>query len=234
MEIGGLQKTTFIDYPGKIACTVFLVGCNFRCPWCYSSEIVLPDKITRQPKIIERDFFSFLDERKGILEGVVICGGEPTINPELPDFIKEIKKRGLQVKLDTNGSNPEMIKSLIKDNLIDYIAMDIKAPLNEKSYNSTAGTRVDVDKVKESVKIIKNSKIDYEFRTTVVPSIHDADKIREIAQDISGAKKYFIQNFRAEKNIDESFTKLEPYSQESLEKIKDSIAHHFDVCQLRY
>jgi len=116
MLIGGLQKLTLIDYPGKLAATVFLIGCNFRCPWCYSRELVLPEEIKKQPQIPEKDFFAFLKKRKGLLEGVVICGGEPTIQRGLPDFIKKIKKVGYAVKLDTNGSNPKMLKNLINKN----------------------------------------------------------------------------------------------------------------------
>ncbi|MDP2930763.1 MAG: anaerobic ribonucleoside-triphosphate reductase activating protein [bacterium] len=129
MIIAGLQKTTLIDYPAKIACTVFLAGCNFRCPWCYSSELVLPEKIKKQSQISARDFFKFLKGKKGLLDGIVLCGGEPSLNKDLPVFIKKIKKMGFLVKLDTNGSNPEMLKRLIKQKLVDYVAMDIKAPL---------------------------------------------------------------------------------------------------------
>src|SRR3989339_39398 len=125
MIIAGLQKTTLIDYPGKVACTVFLAGCNFRCPWCYSPELVLSEEIRKLSKISRKDFFKFLKSRKGLLDGVVICGGEPTINKDLPDFIKQIKKLGYLVKLDTNGSNPEILKKLIKQKLIDYVAMDV-------------------------------------------------------------------------------------------------------------
>ncbi|MBU3934821.1 anaerobic ribonucleoside-triphosphate reductase activating protein, partial [Patescibacteria group bacterium] len=123
MKIGGLQRTTLIDYPGKIAATVFLSGCNFFCPWCYSPELVLPEKIKKQPKVSEKEFFAFLKERQGLLGGVVICGGEPTMQKGLPDFIKKIKKLGFSVKLDTNGSNPRMLKDLIDKKLIDYVAM---------------------------------------------------------------------------------------------------------------
>jgi pyruvate formate lyase activating enzyme len=134
MKIGGLQKTTLIDYPKKIACTVFLMGCNFRCHFCYSAELVLPEKIKKQPEISEKYFFNFLKERREYLEGVVICGGEPTIHSDLPEFLTKIKKIGYAIKLDTNGSNPLMLQKLISLNLIDYIAMDIKAPLDEKKY----------------------------------------------------------------------------------------------------
>ncbi|MDD3711856.1 MAG: anaerobic ribonucleoside-triphosphate reductase activating protein, partial [Patescibacteria group bacterium] len=172
IEIGGLQKSTLIDYSGKIACTVFLVGCNLRCPWCHSPEIVLPDLITKQPIMEKQDFFSFLDSRKGLLDGVVVCGGEPTINKDLPEFIGEIKERGFSVKLDTNGTNPSMIRSLLDKKLIDYIAMDLKAPIDKKSYSLAVGVDLDTLAISESVKLIKESGIDYEFRTTVVPGIH--------------------------------------------------------------
>ncbi|MEI7424652.1 MAG: anaerobic ribonucleoside-triphosphate reductase activating protein, partial [Candidatus Staskawiczbacteria bacterium] len=129
MIIAGLQKTTLIDYPGKIACIVFLAGCNFRCPWCYSSELVLPLKIVKQPRISEKEVLDFLRDRQGLLDGVVICGGEPTINKDLSQFLEKIKKLGYLIKLDTNGSNPRILKELVELKLIDYVAMDIKSSL---------------------------------------------------------------------------------------------------------
>jgi len=235
MQIGGLQKLTLIDYPGKIACTVFLTGCNFRCPWCYSSELVLPEKIEAQPKILEKEFFDFLKEKKGLLEGVVICGGEPTINKELPQLCKKIKKLNYSVKLDTNGSNPEMLQDLIDKKLVDYVAMDIKAPLGLKfqNYERATGGRIDLNKIKKSIKIIKNSGINYEFRTTVVPTIHIKEDILQIARELSPAKKYFLQNFRPEKTIDPKFEKIKPYPQEFLLEIQKSIVPFFEVCLVR-
>jgi pyruvate formate lyase activating enzyme len=132
IQIGGLQKATLIDYPGRLAATVFLIGCNFRCPFCYSSELVLLEKIKKQPKISLKYFFSFLKEKKGLLDGIVVCGGEPCLNKDLLAFIQKIKKLGYLVKLDTNGSNPKMLKNLIDKKLIDYVAMDIKAPLESQ------------------------------------------------------------------------------------------------------
>ena len=155
MIIGGLQKTTLIDYPGKIACTVFLSVCNFRCPWCYSGELVLPEKILKQPRISEKEFFNFLRERKGLLEGVVICGGEPTVNKDLPQFIEKIKRMGYFIKLDTNGSNPKMLKDLIDTKLIDYVAMDIKAPIDSEIYKKILREGVKLDDIKESIEILK-------------------------------------------------------------------------------
>jgi pyruvate formate lyase activating enzyme len=217
MNIGGLQKTTLIDYPGKIGCTVFLTGCNFRCPWCQNPELVLPEKIKKSPKISEKDFFNFLEERKGFLEGVCITGGEPTIHKDLPNFIKKIKKLGFAVKLDTNGSNPRILKNLIKKKLIDYIAMDVKAPLKNPD-------------IKKSVEIIKNSSLDYEFRTTVVPTVHNKEDIIKIARELSkptrlrqgfgGQRKYYLQNFRPEKTIDPKFKKIKPFNQKQLESIQ--------------
>lgn len=215
MQIGGLQKVTLIDYPGKIACTVFLIGCNFRCPWCYSSELVVPEKIKKQLKITEKDFFEFLKEKKGLLEGVVICGGEPTMQKDLLKFIRKIKKLGYFVKLDTNGSNPEMLKSLIDKKLIDYVAMDIKAP--KEKYLEATNIKVDVKKIQKSIDILKAGKVDYEFRSTIVPTLHKKEDILKMAKWIRGAKRYYLQNFRPEKTIDPKFEKIKPFSQKQLE-----------------
>jgi len=231
MKIGGLQKTTLIDFPGRVAATVFLVGCNFSCPWCYSSEIVLPEKIKDHPTLPEKEFFKFLKERKGLLEGVVICGGEPTINEDLPSFIKKIKKMGYLVKLDTNGSNPKMLEGLIKKKLIDYVAMDIKVPKGR--YKEVLGDKIKVEDIEKSIKILNNSKIDFEFRTTIVPTIHQKGDILEIARWISPAKKYFLQNFRAERTIDPAFVEIRPYPQEWLLEVQKIIAPFFEICQIR-
>lgn len=233
MILGGLQKTTLIDYPGRVACAVFLSGCNFRCPFCYSPELVLPEKIKIQPKISEKKFFDFLKERRGLLQGVVICGGEPTFNKELPDFIGKIKKMGFLVKLDTNGSNPGMLKRLISEKLIDYAAMDIKAPLNAQNYNRATGGKRALEKIKESAEIIKKGMIDYEFRTTVIPGIHSKEDILQIARDISPAKKYFLQNFRAEKNLNSEFEKKKPYSKEFMEDLQKAVSSFFEICRVR-
>ncbi len=232
MIIGGLQKTTLIDYPGKIACTVFLAVCNFRCPWCYSGELVLPAKIIKQPKIKEQDFFNFLRERKGLLEGVVICGGEPTVNKELPGFIKKIKNLGFLVKLDTNGSNPKMLKDLINENLIDYVAMDIKMP--KEKYAGFFGKCTDIKDIEESVEMLKKDFKNSEFRTTVVPGIHEKEDFTEIAKWISGPDiKYYLQNFRPEKTIDPEFEKVRPFQKEFLDEIIKEISPQFKTCQLR-
>lgn len=202
MQIGGLQKITLIDYPGKIACTIFLTGCNFRCPWCHNPELVLPEKIKKQLKIPEKTFFRFLKQRKGLLDGVCVTGGEPTIHKNLLNFIKKIKKLGFSVKLDTNGSNPKMLKKLLANELIDYIAMDVKAPLELKSeirntkYERVTGVKVNLNKIKKSIELIKISSLDYEFRTTVLPKIHKDEDIINIAKYLKGAKIYYLQPYR--------------------------------------
>jgi len=231
MEIGGIQKTTLIDYPSKVACTVFLVGCNFLCPWCYSRELVLPEEIKKHPRISEEDFFDFLEGRRGLLEGVVVCGGEPTINKDLPQFIEKIKALGFSVKLDTNGSNPEMLKKLIEQRLLDYVAMDVKLP--KEKYPKVFVKGVKVENIEKSIEILKEGKTDYEFRTTVIPEVHAKEDILKIAEWIKGAKKYYLQNFRPEKTIDPRFEKVKPYPKEFLSEIKKEISPFFEICEVR-
>ena len=250
MLIGGLQKLTLIDYPEKVACTVFLIGCNFRCGYCHNPELVLVKKIKKQEVISKEEFFDFLKERKGLLAGVVISGGEPTIHKELPDFIKNIRKFDFLIKLDTNGSNPEILRMLINNKLIDYVAMDIKAPLglkfqipnsklqtNSKSkiskYEQVTRTKIDINKIKKSIEIIKNSGINYEFRTTVVPGIHIKQDIIQLAQEIAPAKKYYLQNFRPEEVADKELRKVSPYSNEYLLEIQKEIEQFFEACEVR-
>ncbi len=230
MKIGGLQKMTLIDYPGKIAATVFLIGCNFRCPYCHNEELVDPEKIKDQPKIDEKDFFRFLNERKDFLDGVCITGGEPTIHSNLLKFIQNIKKRGFLIKLDTNGSNPEMLKNLLKNNLIDFIAMDIKTSILK--YNKV-GAKNKISQVRKSINIIKKSGKDYEFRTTVVPGIVDEKDIKKIAQWLKGAKKIVLQQFNPTKVLDSSFKNIKPYPVQTLKRMVKILEPHIDVVELR-
>jgi len=236
MKIAGIQKLTLIDYPGKLACTVFLTVCNFRCPFCYNPQLVLPEKISKVSFLSEREFFNFLKEKKDYLEGVCIGGGEPTVSEDLPEFCKRIKKLGYKVKIDTNGSNPQMLQDLIKRNLVDYIAMDIKAP--SEKYPKLIGLE-DVSpfsllgKIEQSISILKTSNIDYEFRTTVVPGLLDKEDILKITKWISPAKKYVLQNFQSERTLDPNLTHLNSYPSEFLHKIKQSIEPFFETCQVR-
>ncbi len=231
IQIGGLQKVTLIDYPGKLAATVFCLGCNFRCPFCYSSELVLPEKIKKQPKISEKEFFKFLEERKELIDAIVLCGGEPCLNKDLPQFCKKIKKLGYLIKIDTNGSNPRMLKKLIDEKLVDYVAMDIKGP--KERYSEFAGVKVNIKKIQKSIDILKEGKVDCEFRSTIVPTLHKREDVIEMAKWIKGAKKYYLQNFRPEKTIDPKFEKVKPYPEEYLLGIQKAIAPFFEVCQVR-
>lgn len=234
MIIAGLQRTTLLDYPGKLACIIFLAGCNFRCNWCYSSELVLPLKIVKQPKFSEKEIFDFLRSRQGLLEGVVICGGEPTINKELPQFIEKIKKLGFLVKLDTNGSNPKMLKDLVNAKLIDYVAMDIKTSPESQVYKDIMIEGIKIEDIKESVEFLKKGLVDFEFRTTVVNSIHNKEDFVKIAKWIGGSNiKYYLQNFRPEKLIDPEFEKIRPFSDKELKDFAKEISTYFKFCELR-
>ncbi|MEA3295680.1 MAG: anaerobic ribonucleoside-triphosphate reductase activating protein [Patescibacteria group bacterium] len=233
MLLGGLQKNSLIDYPGKICCTVFTIGCNFRCPFCYSGELVLEERIKENKyQIFEKDFFDFLEQRRGLLEACVICGGEPTIHKDLIDFATKIKKMGFLVKLDSNGSNPNMWKELLEKNLIDFVAMDVKA--TKEKYGFYSGNKADIKKIEESVEILKNSKIDFEFRTTVAPGIEERDLI-EIGNWIQGKNvNYSLQEFNNQKEIlDKEILKLPILDAKTLEKIVEKLKPKFQSCKLR-
>ena len=192
MHIGGMQKLTLLDYPGKVACTVFLSGCNLRCPYCHNPGLVLPDQINA-PGMPEADVFSFLEQRKGKLDGVCITGGEPTLQPELPEFLEKLRDFGYAIKLDTNGTNPGMLKGLLHDGLLDYVAMDIKN--SSQRYAETCGGVDILSKVQESVLLLQDSPTDYEFRTTVCKPLHTEKEMEEIGRWLKGAKRYFLQPF---------------------------------------
>lgn len=192
MRIDGLQKMTLLDFPGKVACTVFTGGCNFRCPFCHNALLVT--ELPQKPDYTVDEILAFLKKRQGLLDGVAITGGEPLMNSDIDSFIKEIRKLGYSVKLDTNGSFPERLEKIVNDGLVDYVAMDIKNC--KEKYAETVGlSSFDLSKVERSVDFLKNGSVDYEFRTTVVREFHTVDDIRKAAEWISGAKRYFLQNF---------------------------------------
>ena len=191
MLISGLQKLTLLDYPGKLAATVFFGGCNFRCPFCHNASLVINPT---EGEITEKELFDFLDSRRGRLEAVCISGGEPTLRPELPSLIYSIKEKGFLVKLDTNGYRPAVLKSLVSDGLIDYVAMDIKN--SKEGYARAVGiSDFNIAPVCESVEFLMSGNLDYEFRTTVVKELHTAQDMVSIARWIEGAKNYFLQSF---------------------------------------
>ncbi len=192
MRIDGLQKMTLLDFPGKVACTVFTGGCNFRCPFCHNALLVT--ELPENPDYTVDEILSFLKKRSGLLDGVAITGGEPLMNPDIADFIKQIRELGYAVKLDTNGSYPDRLKSIVAEGLVDYVAMDIKNC--KEKYAETIGLKsYDLSKIEESVEFLKSGTVDYEFRTTIVNEFHTVEDIRKAAEWIKGAKRYFLQNF---------------------------------------
>lgn len=194
MEILGLQKTTLLDYPGLVAATLFTGGCNFSCPYCHNSPLIHPD-LQSQESYSAEEVFSFLKKRKGILEGVCISGGEPTLQRDLEDFILQIRSLGLKVKLDTNGYRPQVLSRLLFLGLLDYVAMDIKA--SPSAYGKVCGvSSLAFERIEESVQLLMKGSIPYEFRTTVVSQLHSPEQIRDIGKWLAGARAYYIQPFR--------------------------------------
>ncbi len=192
MIIGGLQKLTLLDFPGTVACTVFTVGCNLRCPFCHNPTLVFNPP--ESERISEDELFAFLNKRKGILDGVAITGGEPLLHSDIGEFIAKIKALGYKVKLDTNGTFPDRLEKILAEGNVDYVAMDLKNTFDR--YAETVGIRdFDVELIKRSISLIRNSGVDHEFRTTVVSPLHDAGDFGLIAKQIEGADKYFLQNF---------------------------------------
>ena len=192
MIIKGIQKLTLLDYPQKVACTLFTAGCNFRCPFCHNASLVKGDD---GPILSEEEILKYLKLRQGILDAVCITGGEPTLQPDLKDFIIKVKALGYSVKLDTNGYKPEVLKDLVNSGLIDYVAMDIKS--SKEGYARTAGLQnIDISKIEESVDFLMQGNVDYEFRTTVVEELHDENDFLAISEWLKNAKKYYLQSFK--------------------------------------
>ena len=231
MILGGLQKLTLIDYPGHIAATIFTVGCNFRCPFCHNPELVSSIKY-KVSSIFEEEFFNLLENRKGKLEGVCITGGEPTIQPDIQEFIRKIKELGYKVKLDTNGARPDVLRQLFSEKLLDFVAMDIKN-MPEK-YNATTNSKVDTERIKLSVDLIRNSGIDYEFRTTAVPGLHEIEDFAGIGKWLEGSKKYVLQAFEDKgKILNPRLVKKTKGKRLDLEKIAEKIGKYFGKVEIR-
>ncbi len=226
MKIAGLIKTSLIDYPGEVAAVVFTQGCNFRCGFCHNPDLIP----IAEGKITETEVLAFLASRKGKLDGVVITGGEPTLQSDSPDFTKKIKDLGLKVKLDTNGSNPKMLGGLIKGKLVDYVAMDIKN--SPDKYQETCGMAFNGN-IKESIELIKESGLDYEFRTTVLPKYHNLADFEELGKAIMSAKKYVVQGFRNEITFDKGLKNTSKFAQEDLLKIKKIMQKYVKEVEIR-
>lgn len=226
MEIKGLNKLTLLDFPGRMACVVFLPRCNFRCPFCQNASLVLsPDT---QPTIGEEEFFSFLKKRRGILEGVCVTGGEPTLYKDLEEFIDRIKSEGYAVKLDTNGYNPTSLKNLMPK--LDYVAMDIKN--SPQKYGETVGLKnFDIEKIKESVEALKGGDVDHEFRMTVAPEMQSEEDFEEIGKWLEGEEKFYLQRYRDSGDvINPVFS--EP-SEELLQKGKEILEKYIKKVEIR-
>ena len=193
MNINGLQKLTLLDYPGRVACTVFLAGCNLRCPFCHNSELL--DAAAAMPVMDDGELLAFLKKRQGMLDGVAFTGGEPLLRPELPELMRAVRELGYAVKLDTNGMFPEALSRVLSAELVDYVAMDVKN--SPDRYAETCGVdAVDMAKIRASIDLLRGGKADYEFRTTVVDELHDDASFAAVGAMIAGAKRYFLQPFK--------------------------------------
>jgi len=217
-----------LDYPEEVSAIIWTVGCNFNCPFCYNKDLV-KGNIT---EISEDEVISFLDKRKKMLDGLVISGGEPLLQKDLKSFCKKVKKLGYLIKIDTNGTFPDKLKELIDENLVDYIAMDIKAPA--KKYEKLAGKKTDTKKIAKSIKIIQGSGVDYEFKTTFVPGLLKKEDIIEIAKELKGSKKYYLQQFKNDVDlISDTIMDKNPYPSEFLEETLNEIKPYFTYCKIR-
>lgn len=218
MDIHGLLKLTLLDYPGKVACTIFAGGCNFRCPFCHNASLVLTQKM--DVPLTDTEIFSFLEKRTGILDGVCLSGGEPLMQKDAHDLLKKIKAMGYSVKLDTNGYFPDKLKEIILAGTVDYVAMDIKNC--EEKYAATCGLKtIDLSRIKESIDFLLSEKIQFEFRTTVVREFHDESSFEGISKLIDGAENYYIQSFVSSDNM--IGTGFSGYTKEELEHYADFV-----------
>jgi pyruvate formate lyase activating enzyme len=228
MKIGGLQKTSLQDYPEEVSSIIWTIGCNFSCPFCYNKGLV-DGNIDEIP---EDDIFSFLEKRKKVIDALVISGGEPFLQKDLKEFCKKVKKLGYKIKIDTNGTYPDKLKELIDEKLVDYIAMDIKAP--KKKYDKLTDVKTDVKKIQKSIDILKNSRIDYEFKTTFAPELLTNEDIKDIAKWIQGSKKFYLQQFKNDMPLVSSkLENIEPYSKEKFLETLNDIKSYFEICEVR-
>jgi pyruvate formate lyase activating enzyme len=229
MKIGGLQKVSLIDYPGKISAIVFTQGCNFRCPYCHNPELV--EQKLYQPCLSEKDILKFFTMRQGKLDAVTITGGEPTLQEDLIPFIQKIRKMGFAIKLDSNGSHPDVLARLIEDKLLDFIALDVKAPADK--YESVVKSPVDIDAIRESIQIVLKAKILHEFRTTVVASLLTTKDILAIVREIAGAKRYALQKFQPDGTLNKKYVDEKAYPDEEFLKIKKQLEKDIPLILIR-
>ena len=229
MKIGYVQKTSFIDYPGKISAVIFTQGCNFRCPYCHNPELVDAERYC--DSIPMDEVYSFLEKRSGKLDGVVITGGEPTLQPGIMSLMRRVKSMGYLVKLDTNGSRPKIIQDALDQDLLDYVAMDIKAPWDK--YSLVVGSLVNITHIKKSITLIMNSGIANEFRTTLVGSLLDPKDVLNIARVIHGARLYVLQKFVSSKHVDSSYARKSAFTDEQMNKLVPQLDQYVSKCITR-
>ncbi|MFH1309566.1 MAG: anaerobic ribonucleoside-triphosphate reductase activating protein [Candidatus Omnitrophota bacterium] len=228
MMIAGLQKLSLVDYPGHLSTVVFLQGCNFNCGYCQNPDLIRSEK---QFDFSKKNFFDFIQRRKGTIEGVVISGGEPTIHNDLPEFIEKIKKLNFKIKLDTNGSNPEQLEFLLRSRMLDYVAMDIKTSFSR--YSLVSSQKEIATKVLESIRLLLFSTISYEFRTTCVPTVVDDADFIEIGKKVKKAQRYCLQQFRPMVVNDEVFSKITPYSNEKIYGFRNILEEFVEKVDIR-
>ncbi len=228
MLISGLQKLTLLDYPGRVACTVFTGGCNFRCPFCHNASLVIPERMAHDSS--EETVLTFLKKRQGILDGVAVTGGEPLLHKDIDEFLKKVKDLGYQIKLDTNGSFPDRLIELCKAGLVDRVAMDIKN--SPELYEKTVGAKVNTADIERSKDFLLSGTVDYEFRTTTVKGLHTAESIKEAAKWISGAKEYYLQQFKDSGDI-LAIGGLGAFNEEEMERLREAAAEFVPAAELR-
>jgi pyruvate formate lyase activating enzyme len=228
MKIGGFQKLSLLDYPDKLSAIIWTIGCDFRCPFCYNKQIVFGEV----NEIPEKEIFDYLKKRKKFLEGIVMTGGEPLLQTDLKDFIAKVKQIGYLIKIDTNGTNPKLLEGLIQEKLVDYVSMDVKAP--KEKYEELAGVKVDLNKIEESIEIIKQYAPDYEFRTTLIPTLLEKEDILEIARWLKNSKRFYLQQFEQKAPlISSSMERVEPYPKEYLLETLELIKPYFKESGVR-
>jgi len=229
MKICGFIATTLIDFPGRIAAAAFIEGCNFRCPFCHNPSLVVDTEGNRV--IPQDDILAELGRRRGFLDGVMVSGGEPLIHPELIGFLEALRTSSLQIKIDTNGSRPEMLKTLLDRNLVDFISMDIKA--TPENYSRAAGVQVDPERIERSVSLIRNSGREHEFRTTMVPGIVSPGDIEAIAASLAGAERFVLQQFRPDVTLDPSMKSVPPYENSVIQEAAEMAGKYIPEVDVR-
>lgn len=231
MIIGGWNPFTLLDYPKKTAAIIFTAGCNMRCGYCHNANFVLPENIQQQQNISWKEIESFLEKRKGLLDGVVISGGEPTLQKNLKNIIQKIKKMGFLVKLDTNGTHPDILQNLIEEDLLDFIAMDIKGSAD--IYNKICGMPINIEAIYKSIDIIINANIDYEFRSTILPEYHTKNVLCAMGLMIKGSKVWALQNFRSHSTLDIRFSNKKSFSKKELQVLTKELSCFVENIELR-